>query len=1345
MTSILFIGSVLLTACKKESEPEKVRNLAPTISIITHENGDEVRDGFIESFEAIVADADHDVDDLEVVWYVDGEIVCDWYNANASGESTCDIVFQEGDEAVRAEVRDPRGADDLIELELNVLPTGAPDIEMLTPIADEKYYASELIHFSALIGDTEDAPEELIVVWTSDLDGELALDTTVNADGEISDYTYLTEGNHAIELRVEDSTGKVSTDDVVIQVGGPNNEPTCSFTEPLDGDTFLLGDLIVFSGSTVDIDIPNNQLLVDISSSLDGPVQSLSPFSDGTFSFATNTLSPGTHTMTLAATDDMGATCTTGMLISIGTAPTVSIDEPLDGDLFELAEIVTFRASVWDGEDQPSDIDVVWSSDLDGELYTGTANSQGIAQFSSSALSAGVHSISVSAIDSAGLFADDITTIRVNTLPVVDNIAFTPDPVYTNTSLSISATSSDSDGQNVSNSYAWYEDGVLTSFISTSIGSAELDVNEVWTVRVTPNDGYQDGPYTEASITVSNTDPVVNSVEISPNTFVYNDAVLTCTGTASDLDQSISPTFQWTVNGQTYSGATLSLSTLGVLPNYVIACNAIATDDWGASDMMTTSVTVGNRAPVLGPVTITPGSTGQIGDTLSCESIVTDPDGESLTATYDWSVNGFSAGAGNTFTLSSIVVNPSDVVTCAATVTDAYGESDLAVGSFTVVNEPPVINNISIVPVNPRTFDTVTCAAMVSDADGSVDPTVTYLFENATTGTTLYPNSSTNAEATLNLVDVSFNVGDELACHVTAMDNGGATVMETEIVTIVDSMPSIDSIAITPNSSVRVGTVLTCEATASDYEDGALIPSYEWTANGTVVSSIDTYVVDGAEANLGDTITCTTTAMDVSNQVVTDSVDVVVQNTAPVVSNVSILPSSAVTNDATLTCTPTIVDPNETVTGTFVWNRNGSQMAVSDTVDLSNFNVLPTDTIECVVSATDSQGANDGASATVIIGNRTPIVVIPTISNTSPELNETITCSASATDDDGEIPTVTYEWSDGQNTLGTGSSLTLTSSLVGVGDVIICTATATDNFGGTAGASNLATVVSSVTCGLTSCDINLDLGGGQSIDMVLIPAGSDPQGRYDLTNDVYLMTTEVTQGMFTALMPYDPTTYSTTYGVGNDYPAYYVDWHMAADFANIVTQRHNSVNGTSLQECYTCSGSGSTSVTCTEAMNPYQCSGYVLPTEAEWEYAARSGTQYDFWTSDGGGGYSSAICDGSARIQDGVTIPLLSDYAWYCGNMSEQGGGSKEVGQKLPNAFGLYDMHGNMFEWTADWWGCNFPQSVTDPYCDSAGSDRTRRGGDWGNSPVAMGTSFRYNDPPTYRYHGVGFRIGLHP
>ena len=63
------------------------------------------------------------------------------------------------------------------------------------------------------------------------------------------------------------------------------------------------------------------------------------------------------------------------------------------------------------------------------------------------------------------------------------------------------------------------------------------------------------------------------------------------------------------------------------------------------------------------------------------------------------------------------------------------------------------------------------------------------------------------------------------------------------------------------------------------------------------------------------------------------------------------------------------------------------------------------------------------------------------------------------------------------------------------------------------------------------CDETVDLGGVIGIDLVLIPSGSDPLGRYDITNDFYMMTTEVTQGMYTSLMSYDPTTYSTTYGV----------------------------------------------------------------------------------------------------------------------------------------------------------------------------------------------------------------------
>jgi formylglycine-generating enzyme required for sulfatase activity len=139
--------------------------------------------------------------------------------------------------------------------------------------------------------------------------------------------------------------------------------------------------------------------------------------------------------------------------------------------------------------------------------------------------------------------------------------------------------------------------------------------------------------------------------------------------------------------------------------------------------------------------------------------------------------------------------------------------------------------------------------------------------------------------------------------------------------------------------------------------------------------------------------------------------------------------------------------------------------------------------------------------------------------------------------------------------------------------------------------------------------------------------------------------------------------------------------------------------------------------------SPHTAVGYRLPTEAEWEYACR-------------GGSTTAFANG-AITQLGCDLdPNLDPMGWYCGNA---GGWTHPVAQKTPNAWGLYDMHGNEWEWSNDWYG-TYGGTVTDPVGPGAGSDRVIRGGDWLNYALGCRSAFRYSYLPSYAYYSLGFR-----
>jgi formylglycine-generating enzyme required for sulfatase activity len=175
---------------------------------------------------------------------------------------------------------------------------------------------------------------------------------------------------------------------------------------------------------------------------------------------------------------------------------------------------------------------------------------------------------------------------------------------------------------------------------------------------------------------------------------------------------------------------------------------------------------------------------------------------------------------------------------------------------------------------------------------------------------------------------------------------------------------------------------------------------------------------------------------------------------------------------------------------------------------------------------------------------------------------------------------------------------------------------------------------------------------------------------------------------------------------GDNLPVEAVSWYDAIEYCNKRSIREG------LMPAYRGSGDD---ITCA-----VKASGYRLPTEAEWEYAARGGKLGEFLV------YRYA---GSNNV-DSV--------GWYDGN---SGNKTHPIGKKQPNDLGLYDMSGNVFEWCWDWYDDYPTSSQTDPMGASSGSFRVFRGGSWGNYGRLLRSAWRNINTPSERYFNIGFRL----
>jgi formylglycine-generating enzyme required for sulfatase activity len=247
--------------------------------------------------------------------------------------------------------------------------------------------------------------------------------------------------------------------------------------------------------------------------------------------------------------------------------------------------------------------------------------------------------------------------------------------------------------------------------------------------------------------------------------------------------------------------------------------------------------------------------------------------------------------------------------------------------------------------------------------------------------------------------------------------------------------------------------------------------------------------------------------------------------------------------------------------------------------------------------------------------------------------------------------------------------------------------------------------------GIEDAQITLALDGNLTMKLTLIPAGKflmgSPAGEKDredeegpphevtISKPFYVGVYTVTQAQWKAVMGTTVAQQrdradkdSSLFGVGDDHPMYFVSWEEAVDFCKRLSQK----TGRAAR----------------------------LPAEAEWEYACRAGSKTRF------------------SFGDDTEYEQLTEYVWYENNSDSK---THPVGRKKPNGWGLYDMHGNVWQWCSDWAGSYGKEAQTDPTGPASGSDRVLRGGSWNNNAHHCRSAIRQGRSPDYRIHFLGFRV----
>jgi alpha-tubulin suppressor-like RCC1 family protein len=669
---------------------------------------------------------------------------------------------------------------------------------------------------------------------------------------------------------------------------------------------------------------------------------------------------------------------------------------------------ITAVSTTFDGDDDP--VTLTWDWTVNGTAAGDGTDTLAVGEFVAGDV------IEVTLVPNDGVADGPAFTssplVVANAVPVITGVSVLPAPAYEASVLTCTPAGwYDGDGDAEAYVWSWAVNGSTIAATSQTLTGASFNRGDAVTCTAVPDDGTDLGtPLTSAALTIQNTPPVLASAALSDLSPLTTETLSVVLGAASDDDPadaaSIAYRYAWYVDG-TLAGTNPTLPPSAFAKDDLVYAIVTPYDPQGDGLPVTTaSALVGNTAPVTSAVVISP-STAYTTDDLVATPTSADDDGDSLTHSYTWFINGTAIGGVTGNTLPAELHVKGDSVRVMAIAHDGFADGISASSSAVVIrNSAPTLTGAAILPETITEADTATCTPLGwADADG--DP------ESYTYAWTINGQPASNGPT---LDGEDFDKDDVIACTVTPSDGDDDGAAATaDAVTVANTPPTIATVSIN-QPTPREGDTLTLTVNGIDDIDpadaGQLSPRFEWRVNGTAVSSGST-LSSALYFDKGDVVVVEVFASDPDDEGAgVTSAPVTILNTPPVVQSVTLAPQPAYT-DSTLEASAVVVDVDgDTFTLVYDWRVEGQAALSGDTIgSLDSSYFVKGEQVYVIVTATDDEASSLAVnSSALVISNTAPYAPELAIEPMFPMAGQDeLRCVVAEESDDLDGDILTYE------------------------------------------------------------------------------------------------------------------------------------------------------------------------------------------------------------------------------------------------------------------------------------------------------------------------------------------------